>query len=54
MGIQKTRIKKFEVPFKHWHFNAIEFEIMSDGQALNFFAKKCHIVVSVVFTASFS
>ena len=39
---------------KHWQFNAIKFEIMSDGQKFNFFAKKYPIVVNAVFIASFS
>ena len=52
--IYKTWTKNFEVCFKQWYFNATEFEIILDGQKLNFFKKKCLIVVSVVFTASFS
>ena len=31
-------------------FKAVEFQIMSDGQTFNFFAKKYSTVVSVVFT----
>ena len=34
--------------------DSTEFQIMSDGQKFNFFAKKCPIVVRVVFTGSFS
>ena len=30
---------ELKVRFKHWYFNAIEFQIMSDGQKFNFFAK---------------
>ena len=40
--------------FKHCHFDAIEFQIMSEGQKFIFIAKKCPIAVSVAFTESFS
>ena len=54
LDIQKTSIKNSEVCAKQGHFNTIEFQITSEGQKVNFFAKKCPIVVSVVFAISFS
>ena len=48
LDIQKTWIKHFEVCFKHWHFKEIEFQIMTDGQKVNFIVHKYPIDVNVV------
>ena len=53
LNIQKRSIKNFETSFKHWHFSAIDFQIMLDGQKSNFFAKKCLTVASDVIVILF-
>ena len=39
---EKYELKNFEVCSKHWHFNAIEFQIMLDGQMYNFCEEISH------------
>ena len=58
LDIQKTWIKHFEVCFvnifKHLHFKEIEFQIMTDGQKVNFIVHKYPIDVNVVSRAILS